>query len=92
MILAESGDWKEESSQKARVWRFVALVLRVRVGETDVGLEIYTTVASLASNWLCIEPPSARLRRAVMGLALAIFCRTVMKSGYAVEWNVVKVL
>jgi hypothetical protein len=35
--------------------------------------------ASLASIWLCMEPPMARLKIAIMGSALAICWRTVMK-------------
>jgi hypothetical protein len=82
--LAESGDRKEDDMSKASDWRFVALVLKVRA-EGELGMldlspgDLRVILASLASIWLCMEPPTAGLRRAVMGSALAICCRTVTK-------------
>ena len=82
--LAESGDKEEEVESRASDWRFVALVLKVRA-EGELGMldlspgDLRFILASLASIWHCMEPPTAGLRRAVMGSDLAICCRTVMK-------------
>ena len=67
-----------------RDWRLVALVLKVPV-EGELGMldlspgNLRIILASLAPIWLCIELLTAGLRRAIMGSALAICCRTVMK-------------
>ena len=77
-VLAESGDRKEPES-KARDRRFVALVKPVwEEGRVRV-LDLRFMSAILASICLCMNLVTARLRRAVMGWALAICCRTVMK-------------
>ena len=82
--LAESGDKEEEDESKANYWWFVALVLKVQakgeLGMSDLSPgDLRYILASSVSIWLCMEPPTAGLRRAVMGSALAICCRTVMK-------------
>lgn len=77
-VLAESGNRREES-KASDCWSVRDLGVNGTGGEDSecAGLEIHT--ASLASIWLCIELPTARLRRVVMGSALAACCRTVMK-------------
>jgi hypothetical protein len=84
--LEVSGERKEEGVEsKARDWRFgLAVLLKLRA-EGELGIfdlspgDLRLILASFASIWLCMEPPMAGLRRAVMGSALAICWRTVMK-------------
>ncbi len=84
-VSAVSGDREEDVESKARGWRFgLALVLKVRaegkLGMVDLSPgDLRFILASLASIWLCIEPPTAGLRRAVMRSTVAICCRTMMK-------------
>jgi hypothetical protein len=74
----------EDDEPNVRDWRFVALVLMVRT-EGELGMldlspgDLRFILASLASIWLCMEPPTAGLRRAAIESALTSCRRTAMK-------------
>ena len=89
-VFADSGERNadapvEEVSNASDCLFAAAPALKVRAdGELGIGDlspgDLRFMLASLASIWLCIEPPTAGLKRAVIGSDLAICCRTVMKN------------
>lgn len=72
-VLAASGDRKEDVESKTKDWQFGCTGVK---GAHEPGTR-YGGIETC--HWLCIELPRARLRGAVMMLALVTCCRSVMK-------------
>ena len=82
-ILASSRDRKDEDESKARTWRFVVLVFKVRKeGARHGGLEsgrLEFHNGKLGFYLALHRTPDSRAQKNSIGSTLAICCRMVMK-------------